>query len=172
MRDLAARVTRFRNVHVFARWGADRSFRRWGERWGITSVGDIASLPLLVLLLSAALFVMIPVTNAIIRVQESEADLFGLNAARELDGFAEVSLKLSEYRKMEPGPLEERIFYDHPSGPPGSGWRYSGRRRRRSEAPGRHSAAPCPRHVLAVPDFQPGDVCAAGVARGPTPRKS
>jgi len=25
-------------------------------------------------------------------------------------------LKLGEYRKMSPGPVEEFIFYDHPSG--------------------------------------------------------
>ena len=29
---------------------------------------------------------------------------------------AQVALKLSEYRKLDPGPLEEVIFYDHPSG--------------------------------------------------------
>ena len=34
---------------------------------------------------------------------EAEADIFGLNAAREPDGFATVSLKLGEYRETEPG---------------------------------------------------------------------
>ena len=29
---------------------------------------------------------------------------------------AEVALKLGEYRKLSPGPIEEWIFYDHPSG--------------------------------------------------------
>ncbi|MHB9002196.1 MAG: M48 family metallopeptidase [Thermoanaerobaculia bacterium] len=101
---------------AFVKWGSDLAFRRWGERWGITEIGDVASLPLLLLLMSIALFVLTPVTNTIIRVQESEADIFGLNAAREPDGFAEVSLKLAEYRKLAPGPLEEMIFFDHPSG--------------------------------------------------------
>ena len=45
-----------------------------------------------------------------------EADVFGLNAAREPDGFASVSMKLSEYRKINPGYWEEIIFFDHPSG--------------------------------------------------------
>lgn len=101
---------------AFVKWGSDLAFRRWGEGWGVTSIGDIASLPLLILLASIAFFVMTPVTNSIIRVQEAEADIFGLNAAREPDGFAEVSLKLAEYRKLAPGPLEEMIFFDHPSG--------------------------------------------------------
>jgi STE24 endopeptidase len=25
-------------------------------------------------------------------------------------------MKLSEYRKIEPGPIEEMLFFDHPSG--------------------------------------------------------
>jgi STE24 endopeptidase len=27
-----------------------------------------------------------------------------------------VALKLGEYRKLDPGPLEEWVFFDHPSG--------------------------------------------------------
>lgn len=57
-----------------------------------------------------------PLINNYVRKGETEADLFGLHAAREPDGFAEVSLKLGEYRKLDPGPIEEWIFYDHPSG--------------------------------------------------------
>jgi len=57
-----------------------------------------------------------PVLNTFIRTQEIEADMFGLNAARQPDGFAQAALKLSEYRKMEPTPVEEWFFYDHPSG--------------------------------------------------------
>ena len=29
---------------------------------------------------------------------------------------AEAALKLADYRKMAPGPVEEFLFYDHPSG--------------------------------------------------------
>ena len=47
---------------------------------------------------------------------EFEADMFGLNAAREPDGEANVDLLLGEYRKMSPGPIEEFVFFDHPSG--------------------------------------------------------
>jgi len=35
---------------------------------------------------------------------------------RKPDAFATVILKLSNYRKLEPGRWEEVIFYDHPSG--------------------------------------------------------
>ncbi|MEM7360584.1 MAG: hypothetical protein AAF431_15945 [Pseudomonadota bacterium] len=39
-----------------------------------------------------------------------------MEVAKEPEGFASIAMKLSEYRKIEPGPLEEFIFYDHPSG--------------------------------------------------------
>ena len=42
--------------------------------------------------------------------------MYGINASRQPDGFAEAMLKLGQYRKMEPGPAEEFIFFDHPSG--------------------------------------------------------
>ena len=94
----------------------ERLRRRNEARWRVRDVGDVAGLPLGLLLLTAYLFVLTPVLNSIIRVQEYEADLFGLNAVRQPDGFAQISVKLSEYRKLEPGPLEEILFYDHPSG--------------------------------------------------------
>ena len=54
--------------------------------------------------------------NSFIRAQEYEADLYGLNAAGEPDGEARVDLLLDEYRKLDPGRLEEIVFFDHPSG--------------------------------------------------------
>jgi STE24 endopeptidase len=101
---------------AFLRWGFDRAAARWGEKWGLRDVADPAGLPLLAALFSLYFFVLTPVINTHIRTGESEADIFGLNAAREPDGFAEVALQLSEYRKLDPGPVEEWIFFDHPSG--------------------------------------------------------
>jgi len=98
------------------RWSIGASLARYGQRWGINGIGDPALLPLAIFLFSAYLFILTPFTNSFIRMQEMEADMFGLNAARQPDGMAEVSLKLGEYRKMEPGPIEEWIFFDHPSG--------------------------------------------------------
>ncbi|WP_374531642.1 M48 family metallopeptidase [Novosphingobium sp.] len=89
---------------------------RFGERWGVESIADPASMPVLGILLAAFGLIATPVTNTIIRVDESQADAFGLNAAKEPDGFASVAMKLSEYRKIEPSALEEFLFYDHPSG--------------------------------------------------------
>ena len=90
--------------------------RRYGERWGVRDMGDPASLPVLAICLGLWMFLMTPATNSLIRWAESKADAFGLDAAREPDGFAKVAMRLSEYRKIEPGPLEEFVFFDHPSG--------------------------------------------------------
>jgi Zn-dependent protease with chaperone function len=89
---------------------------RWGRRWRVESVADPAVVPAFALILTIFGLVLTPVLNTVIRSEESEADAFGLDAAREPDGFASVAMKLSEYRKIEPSPLEEAIFFDHPSG--------------------------------------------------------
>jgi STE24 endopeptidase len=101
---------------AFVQASFGRALARWGAAWRVRDIGDPAGLPLLALLLSAFLFVMTPVLNSYTRTVEAEADIFGLNAARQPDGEAEVTLKLGEYRKLSPGPVEEWIFFDHPSG--------------------------------------------------------
>jgi STE24 endopeptidase len=97
-------------------WAYPRLAARRAQRWGIRGLADTAGLPLLAALLSGYLFVLTPVINTVTRTMEEEADAFGLNAAREPDGFAQAALMVSEYRKMQPGPLEEALLYDHPSG--------------------------------------------------------
>jgi STE24 endopeptidase len=98
------------------RWAITRSLARWGARWEIRELTDPAILPLAVLILSTLSFLYIPVGNTLIRTQEYEADIFGLNTARQPDGFAEDALILGEYRKLDPTPMEEFLLFDHPSG--------------------------------------------------------
>ena len=43
--------------------------------------------------------------------------MYALNAAQQPDGEANVDLMLGEYRKLDPGPVEEFVFFDHPSWP-------------------------------------------------------
>ncbi|MBX3605208.1 MAG: M48 family metallopeptidase [Piscinibacter sp.] len=100
---------------LFAQWAMKRLFERFGTAWGTRSVGDVASLPLLAAAFSVFMFFCTPLVNTIIRTQEVEADRFGLNLSREPHGFAEAMLKLAEYRKVDPGPAEEFIFFHHPS---------------------------------------------------------
>jgi STE24 endopeptidase len=101
---------------VFLDWGFRRLIARFGGRWRVRQLEDVAGLPVLVGLISLFFFVMTPVSNGISRTAEHQADIFGLDAVRKPDAFATAMLKLSTYRKLEPEKWEEMIFYDHPSG--------------------------------------------------------
>jgi STE24 endopeptidase len=95
---------------------APRLIAKHGARWGVRNLSDPAAIPLLSIILTVYFFAATPALNSLIRVNESDADLFGLNSAKEPDGFAKVAMRLSEYRKIEPGAIEEMLFFDHPSG--------------------------------------------------------
>lgn len=101
---------------AFVRVGFAHLLERFGRRWGVRGIDDPAGLPILALLMSVFGFLSTPITNSYIRANEAEADIFGLNAAREPDAFATIALKLGEYRKLDPSPLEEALMFDHPSG--------------------------------------------------------
>jgi len=101
---------------VYLYWGLAWALKRWGDKWQIRGIGDTAVLPLVVLLISIAGFVSTPILNTWIRSQEYEADMYGMNTSRQPDGFAQAAIHLAEYRKMNPGAIEEWIFFDHPSG--------------------------------------------------------
>ena len=90
--------------------------QRWGDKWDVRGIADPAGLPLLMLIFSTVFFVLTPINKSITRVIEAEADAFALETAREPDAAARVALKLGAYRKLDPGPLEEFVFFDHPSG--------------------------------------------------------
>jgi STE24 endopeptidase len=101
---------------AFLRWGVGRALTRWGGSWRVRGADDLAALPLFALLFAVYAFVLTPVTNTYIRAMEYEADIFGLNASGQPDGEALIALKLGDYRKLDPGPVEEFVFFDHPSG--------------------------------------------------------
>jgi Zn-dependent protease with chaperone function len=90
--------------------------RRRGERWAIRDLADPAGLPLAFAIFTVVTYLLTPATNSMVRMAEAQADAFGLDAAKEPYGFASIAMKLSTYRKLEPGSLEEVIFFDHPSG--------------------------------------------------------
>src|SRR5262249_30889480 len=60
-----------------------------GERWGIRGISDPAGMPLLFSIIGFMFLIATPIQNNITRFHEHQADMFGLNAAREPDGFAE-----------------------------------------------------------------------------------
>lgn len=97
-------------------WSVHVALRRWGNHWRISELGDPAVAPLAVTIICIFFLATTPIRNSFEREQEYEADMFGLNAAGQPDGFAQVALKFADYRKPEPSKWEEIAFYDHPSG--------------------------------------------------------
>lgn len=100
----------------FVHWFLNTQLLNLRKKWGVNSATDIAYLPVFFAAISVFFFFASPVSNSIIRSNEVEADIFGLNVARQPDGFAKTAMKLSEYRKISPGYWEEILFFDHPSG--------------------------------------------------------
>ena len=98
------------------RIGLDWIYVRFASRWSLQSRTDLALIPAAALILSVLGLLFTPISNTFVRTQEYEADIFGLSAARQPDGEAETDLLLGEYRKLDPTPLEEFLFFDHPSG--------------------------------------------------------
>ena len=101
---------------AFVNWGSVVLIRTFGKTWSVSGIDDPAGLPVLMAVLSVYFLLATPVQNTITRTAEQQADIFGVNAVRQPDAFAKVALMLSEYRKLDPSPLEEFVFFDHPSG--------------------------------------------------------
>ncbi len=99
---------------LFTQWFMERLLNRHGVHFGLQGITDVANLPMFAAAFAIFFFIATPITNTVIRVHEIEADRFGLNLAREPHGVAEAHLKLAEYRKPDPGMIEE-FFFDHPS---------------------------------------------------------
>jgi STE24 endopeptidase len=94
---------------------------RWGGTWGIRGPDDLASLPVLLLLLSVFGFVFTPISNAYSRRLEHQADQYGLEVIHGLIPDAPVVGAhafqiLGEVDLEEPNPSTavKFWFYNHP----------------------------------------------------------
>ena len=94
---------------------------RWGEAWAIRGPGDLAALPVLILLLSVFGFVFTPISNAFSRYLEHQADQYGLEVIHGLIPDAPVVAAhsfqiLGEVDLEEPNPSTavKFWFYNHP----------------------------------------------------------
>jgi len=95
---------------------------RWGPAWEIRSVQDLASLPVLLLLLSIAAFILTPVTNAISRHFEHQADQYALEVTHGLTpDSSQVAAKMFQVLGEvdldypDPSRLDVLMTYDHPA---------------------------------------------------------
>jgi len=89
--------------------------RGFGSRLDVRGPGDIASLPVFWALLLLWLTASVPVTNAISRAAEHEADLFALGASDAPHGLAEFMIHDADTTRRQPTMIEYALFYTHPS---------------------------------------------------------
>jgi Zn-dependent protease with chaperone function len=84
---------------------------RFGDRFGFARLGDPASLPLLLLLLSLFSFLISPAALALSRYHERQADRFGLDLTRDnhAAGTAFIALQRQNLGVPRPG-LLYKIF--------------------------------------------------------------
>ena len=77
---------------------------RWGARFGFTTLADIASLPLLLLLVSVFSLIVTPLSLAFTRHVEHEADRFGLEITQTSHSAGTAFVKLQEDALANPRP--------------------------------------------------------------------
>ncbi len=111
----------FLALSYFGFVAVNRIVERSGARTGIESVGDLASLPVVMLVLTIMVFLGSPAINGISRHYEHQADQFGLEVAygvvpnpnaaevRSLQVLGEVDLA-----DPDPNPLIKFWLYTHP----------------------------------------------------------
>jgi len=95
----------------------DAALARFGMRWGVHGMADVASLPLLMLVFDLLAFAAQPVINGYSRRIEHEADVFGLEITRNNDAAARAFVKLGSQNKSnpDPSPFVKWMLYTHPT---------------------------------------------------------
>ncbi|MFI5058715.1 MAG: M48 family metallopeptidase [Candidatus Acidiferrales bacterium] len=95
---------------------------RWGARWGVRGLEDLASFPALLLLITIFAFLANPITNGFSRFEETQADIYSLEvthgilpdpgqaSAHEFQVWGE-----HVFVDPDPNPLDVLLFYDHPT---------------------------------------------------------
>lgn len=91
--------------------------RRYGGRWGFHELADVASLPLILVMMTAFTLVALPAIFAVTRYHEHEADRFGLELTHLNRAAAEgfVTLQKENLANPDPGWLFMLFRGSHPS---------------------------------------------------------
>jgi Zn-dependent protease with chaperone function len=92
------------------------ALRRFGARWGVHAMDDVAALPLLVAAVGLLAFLSQPVVNAYSREIESQSDVYGLEITHDNDSAARAFLALARLNRSDPDPpaLVKWMLYSHP----------------------------------------------------------
>jgi STE24 endopeptidase len=95
---------------------ADRLLETAAGWFGLMGKGDLAALPVLILVVGAVSIALLPIANALSRVHERRADRYALDMTGNPDGFISAMKRLGAQNLAEerPSRLIEVLFYSHP----------------------------------------------------------
>ena len=97
-------------------WLADRLYPRFARAFGTdAAIGDPRGVPVVIFVASLFGLLAMPLTNTFSRTLETQADIYSLRTENLPDALSTALVKTAEYRYPRPNPVEEVIFYDHPS---------------------------------------------------------
>src|SRR6266705_2698859 len=97
-------------VNVVLHWAVDTQHI-------YTSLADPATIPLLLALMGAFGLIVMPIGNALSRAIEYQADEYALQSTRMVEPFKSAMTRLANQNlsDVEPSPIIEFLFHDHPS---------------------------------------------------------
>jgi STE24 endopeptidase len=99
-----------------ALFAADRALAHVATSFGLTGKGDVAALPLVLLVAGAVSLALTPVANACSRAHERRADRFALETTGNAEAFVRVVRRLAAQNLEEERPswLVRALFSTHP----------------------------------------------------------
>jgi len=97
-------------------WLADLTFPRFARAFGSSAgIADPRGVPVLFFIVSLFSLLALPFLNTFARTLETQADRYSLETENRPDALSTALVKTAEYRYPRPNPVEELLFYDHPS---------------------------------------------------------
>lgn len=97
-------------------WLTNRLFAPTARLLGSTAtLPEPRGLPVFMVLSSVLSLLATPLHSSLTRMGENEADAYSLETVNEPDALASALIKTAEYRYPRPHPVQEVLFYTHPS---------------------------------------------------------
>jgi STE24 endopeptidase len=95
---------------------ADRLYPRFARAFGSRApLADPVGIPVVAFMVTVMSLLAQPAVNTLSRMDESEADRYSLEHVNLPDALATALVKTAEYRNPRPNPVQEIVFYTHPS---------------------------------------------------------
>ena len=97
-------------------WIAERLYPRFARWFGTDApLSDPRGIPVLLFMVTFLGLLCLPLLNTFSRTLEAQADRYSLETENRPDALSTALVKTAAYRYPRPNPVEEFVFYNHPS---------------------------------------------------------